>query len=151
MCPYLHQNCFSEVQKLAEVPNSIPGSFSVPIPTYIGICPNLLLYNNLISCDPEGVLEPFVPFEIIDLPEHIYGKCFSSFTTSVLFQHCPFLLPNGEDVQRVLDEWKEYKMGVPTYGAIILDETLENVSHLFISQDIIISYFSVKCNSMCLL
>ncbi|XP_048359313.1 m7GpppN-mRNA hydrolase isoform X1 [Sphaerodactylus townsendi] len=33
----------------------------------------------------------------------------------------------GEDVQKVLDEWKEYKMGVPTYGAIILDETLENV------------------------
>ncbi|KAM9331311.1 m7GpppN-mRNA hydrolase [Gastrophryne carolinensis] len=45
----------------------------------------------------------------------------------ILFSHCPFLLPNGEDVQRVLDEWKEYKMGVPTYGAIILDETLENV------------------------
>ncbi|MEE6508653.1 hypothetical protein FKM82_022171 [Ascaphus truei] len=44
-----------------------------------------------------------------------------------VFLHCPFLLPNGEDVQRVLDEWKEYKMGVPTYGAIILDETLENV------------------------
>ncbi|NWI60908.1 DCP2 hydrolase, partial [Calyptomena viridis] len=34
---------------------------------------------------------------------------------------------SGEDVQKVLDEWKEYKMGVPTYGAIILDETLENV------------------------
>lgn len=31
-------------------------------------------------------------------------------------------------MQKVLDEWKEYKMGVPTYGAIILDETLENVS-----------------------
>ncbi|CAH2296215.1 m7 -mRNA hydrolase [Pelobates cultripes] len=44
-----------------------------------------------------------------------------------VFQHCPFLLPNGEDVQRVLDEWKEYKMGVPTYGAIILDESHENV------------------------
>ncbi|XP_050801866.1 m7GpppN-mRNA hydrolase isoform X4 [Gopherus flavomarginatus] len=44
-----------------------------------------------------------------------------------VFSHCPFLLPQGEDVQRVLDEWKEYKMGVPTYGAIILDETLENV------------------------
>ncbi|NXL90856.1 DCP2 hydrolase, partial [Alectura lathami] len=41
--------------------------------------------------------------------------------------HCPFLLPQGEDVQKVLDEWKEYKMGVPTYGAIILDETLEHV------------------------
>ncbi|XP_069082593.1 m7GpppN-mRNA hydrolase isoform X1 [Pleurodeles waltl] len=46
---------------------------------------------------------------------------------AAVFNHCPFLLPNGEDVQRVLDEWKEYKMGVPTYGAIILDETLENV------------------------
>ncbi|KFQ31569.1 m7GpppN-mRNA hydrolase, partial [Merops nubicus] len=46
----------------------------------------------------------------------------------ILFiNHCPFLLPQGEDVQKVLDEWKEYKMGVPTYGAIILDETLENV------------------------
>lgn len=53
-----------------------------------------------------------------------------SLTLSVLFSHCPFLLPQGEDVEKVLDEWKEYKMGVPTYGAIILDETLENVSAL---------------------
>ncbi|XP_015222375.1 m7GpppN-mRNA hydrolase [Lepisosteus oculatus] len=44
-----------------------------------------------------------------------------------VFNHCPFLLPQGEDVQKVLEQWKEYKMGVPTYGAIILDETLENV------------------------
>ncbi|XP_034565692.1 m7GpppN-mRNA hydrolase isoform X2 [Notolabrus celidotus] len=43
-----------------------------------------------------------------------------------VFHHCPFLLPHGEDVQKVLEQWKEYKMGVPTYGAIILDETLEN-------------------------
>ncbi|XP_036386042.1 m7GpppN-mRNA hydrolase isoform X1 [Megalops cyprinoides] len=44
-----------------------------------------------------------------------------------VFNHCPFLLPQGEDVQKVLEQWKEYKMGVPTYGAIILDETLDNV------------------------
>lgn len=44
-----------------------------------------------------------------------------------VFHHCPFLLPHGEDVQKVLEQWKEYKMGVPTYGAIILDETLEKV------------------------
>ncbi|XP_026152895.1 m7GpppN-mRNA hydrolase isoform X2 [Mastacembelus armatus] len=44
-----------------------------------------------------------------------------------VFHHCPFLLPHGEDVQKVLEQWKEYKMGVPTYGAIILDELLENV------------------------
>uniref|UniRef100_A0A8C8JN32 m7GpppN-mRNA hydrolase n=1 Tax=Oncorhynchus tshawytscha TaxID=74940 RepID=A0A8C8JN32_ONCTS len=46
--------------------------------------------------------------------------------TMLLFNHCPFLLPNGEDVQKVLEQWKEYKMGVPTYGAIILDESLDN-------------------------
>lgn len=44
-----------------------------------------------------------------------------------VFSHCPFLLPQGEDVQKVLEQWKEYKMGVPTFGAIILDETLDNV------------------------
>ncbi|NWW91395.1 DCP2 hydrolase, partial [Rhynochetos jubatus] len=55
------------------------------------------------------------------------GIFLPSLTRAVLFNHCPFLLPQGEDVQKVLDEWKEYKMGVPTYGAIILDETLENV------------------------
>ncbi|KAJ6669735.1 hypothetical protein lerEdw1_000284 [Lerista edwardsae] len=40
---------------------------------------------------------------------------------------CSIFGESSEDVQKVLDEWKEYKMGVPTYGAIILDETLENV------------------------
>uniref|UniRef100_A0A8B9HMN3 m7GpppN-mRNA hydrolase n=1 Tax=Astyanax mexicanus TaxID=7994 RepID=A0A8B9HMN3_ASTMX len=49
-----------------------------------------------------------------------------SLTLTSLFNHCPFLLPHGEDVQKVLEQWKEYKMGVPTYGAIILDETLDN-------------------------
>ncbi|XP_056146785.1 m7GpppN-mRNA hydrolase-like [Lampris incognitus] len=44
-----------------------------------------------------------------------------------VFHHCPFLLPRGVDVQNVIEQWKEYKMGVPTYGAIILDEALENV------------------------
>ncbi|XP_072439909.1 m7GpppN-mRNA hydrolase isoform X1 [Chiloscyllium punctatum] len=44
-----------------------------------------------------------------------------------VFNHCSFLLRKGDDVEKILDEWKEYKMGVPTYGAIILDEALENV------------------------
>ncbi|NXC39966.1 DCP2 hydrolase, partial [Penelope pileata] len=56
-----------------------------------------------------------------------FAKADILFVVVVVFYHCPFLLPQGEDVQKVLDEWKEYKMGVPTYGAIILDETLENV------------------------
>ncbi|KAF3848676.1 hypothetical protein F7725_015173 [Dissostichus mawsoni] len=29
-------------------------------------------------------------------------------------------------IRKILEQWKEYKMGVPTFGAIILDESLEN-------------------------
>uniref|UniRef100_UPI00359023E9 m7GpppN-mRNA hydrolase-like n=1 Tax=Myxine glutinosa TaxID=7769 RepID=UPI00359023E9 len=43
-----------------------------------------------------------------------------------MFNHCPFLL-GGYAVESVLDSWKEFKLGVPTYGAIILDESLERV------------------------
>lgn len=62
-----------------------------------------------------------------------------------LFHHCPFLLPHGEDVQKVLEEWKEYKMGVPTYGAIILDESLENVSIYLLHADMKPSRSLVQC------
>ncbi|XP_078476618.1 m7GpppN-mRNA hydrolase isoform X1 [Lampetra fluviatilis] len=44
-----------------------------------------------------------------------------------VFAHCPFLLGGNEDVASVLQDWKEYKMGVPTYGAIILDPSLQHV------------------------
>lgn len=64
----------------------------------------------------------------------------------VLFNHCPFLLPQGEDVQKVLDEWKEYKMGVPTYGAIIIDESLENVSGI-LSWRILLCLVLLLCQS----
>jgi len=33
-----------------------------------------------------------------------------------------------EKFDEVLAEWKEYKMTVPTYGAILLDPTLQFVS-----------------------
>uniref|UniRef100_A0A452E8X1 m7GpppN-mRNA hydrolase n=1 Tax=Capra hircus TaxID=9925 RepID=A0A452E8X1_CAPHI len=45
----------------------------------------------------------------------------------ILFITIMTVFHSCEDVEKILDEWKEYKMGVPTYGAIILDETLENV------------------------
>ena len=44
-----------------------------------------------------------------------------------VFRHCPFLLPPGQAVQDVIQRWFEYKQGIPVYGAIILDPTLEHV------------------------
>ncbi|XP_046370727.2 m7GpppN-mRNA hydrolase-like [Haliotis rufescens] len=41
--------------------------------------------------------------------------------SSHIFRHCPFLSIHAEHVDKRLEEWRAYKMSVPTYGAIILD------------------------------
>lgn len=44
-----------------------------------------------------------------------------------VFKACPFLIEKEEErsVEDILEEWKGYKMSVPTYGAILLDKSLE--------------------------
>ncbi|KAH8246209.1 hypothetical protein KR038_004811 [Drosophila bunnanda] len=39
-----------------------------------------------------------------------------------LFQHIPFLNKHHGTVEQILDEWKNYKLSVPTYGAILVSE-----------------------------
>ncbi|EDW40375.1 GL24929 [Drosophila persimilis] len=39
-----------------------------------------------------------------------------------LFQHIPFLNKHFGTVEQILQEWKNYKMSVPTYGAILVSE-----------------------------
>ncbi|KAK6056641.1 Dcp2, box A domain protein, partial [Cooperia oncophora] len=41
--------------------------------------------------------------------------------------HCDELAPYAAHVDQVIDEWRWYKSTVPTYGAILLDETLNHV------------------------
>lgn len=47
----------------------------------------------------------------------------------LIFNHIPSLKSHSNEAQvsKVLSEFREYKMAVPTYGAIILDESLEFV------------------------
>ncbi|CAJ0958123.1 unnamed protein product, partial [Ranitomeya imitator] len=82
---------------------------------------------------PDGVLDDLCSRFILHIPseerDNAIRVCFQIelahwFYLDFCMQNFPGL---PQYVQRVLDEWKEYKMGVPTYGAIILDETLENV------------------------
>lgn len=47
--------------------------------------------------------------------------------TRIIFNHIPFLREHSEKIDEIVASWKEYKMAVPTYGAILLDEGLENV------------------------
>ncbi|CAG9822568.1 unnamed protein product [Phaedon cochleariae] len=48
-----------------------------------------------------------------------------------VFQHIPFLKSESHKLHEILEEWKEYKQSVPTYGAIILSE---NMSHVLLVQ-----------------
>jgi len=45
-----------------------------------------------------------------------------------LFRHCPSLFNHAGEFDAILESWKEYKMTVPTYGAILLDPSLQFVS-----------------------
>lgn len=47
------------------------------------------------------------------------------------FQHIPFLKGESHKMNEILNEWKEYKQSVPTYGAIIFSE---NMSHVLLVQ-----------------
>jgi len=40
----------------------------------------------------------------------------------VFQQHIPFLNKHFDTVDQILDQWKNYKLSVPTYGAILVSE-----------------------------
>ncbi|XP_014207360.1 m7GpppN-mRNA hydrolase [Copidosoma floridanum] len=48
------------------------------------------------------------------------------FTTHI-FRHIPFLKPHVSNVDGILDQWRDYKQNVPTFGAIVFNEDLTKV------------------------
>uniref|UniRef100_A0A182N270 m7GpppN-mRNA hydrolase n=1 Tax=Anopheles dirus TaxID=7168 RepID=A0A182N270_9DIPT len=54
-------------------------------------------------------------------------KCGIKQFAQQMFKHVPFLQPNWPNVDSVLEDWKQYKVTVPTYGAILLSEDLKHV------------------------
>lgn len=44
-----------------------------------------------------------------------------------IFQHVPFLRPHVANLEEIMENWKKYKLSVPTYGAILLSEDLNSV------------------------
>lgn len=44
-----------------------------------------------------------------------------------IFQHCPTLSGHSKEFDKILGDWKSYKMSVPTYGAILLDPEMKYV------------------------
>uniref|UniRef100_A0AAG5DNB7 m7GpppN-mRNA hydrolase n=1 Tax=Anopheles atroparvus TaxID=41427 RepID=A0AAG5DNB7_ANOAO len=54
-------------------------------------------------------------------------KCGIKQFAQQIFKHVPFLQPFAAAVDGVLENWKQYKVTVPTYGAILLSEDLKHV------------------------
>uniref|UniRef100_A0A182YAY5 m7GpppN-mRNA hydrolase n=2 Tax=Anopheles stephensi TaxID=30069 RepID=A0A182YAY5_ANOST len=54
-------------------------------------------------------------------------KCGIKQFAQQMFKHVPFLQPHWPNVDGVLEDWKQYKLTVPTYGAILLSEDLKHV------------------------
>ncbi|XP_075237251.1 m7GpppN-mRNA hydrolase-like [Lycorma delicatula] len=48
------------------------------------------------------------------------------FTTHI-FQHIPYLRQFANSIDGVLEQWRDYKQNVPTFGAILLNEELTHV------------------------
>lgn len=68
----------------------------------------------------------YIDFVIIEKPD-LRRYNFKPFA-KLMFNHVPFLRRYLTNFDRVIDEWRDYKHNVPTYGCIILDESMENVS-----------------------
>lgn len=54
-------------------------------------------------------------------------KCQFRDFARIIFMNVPFLQHHVSKVDSVIDKWREYKMAVPTYGAILLDKEMDNV------------------------
>lgn len=44
-----------------------------------------------------------------------------------IFKHVPFLRPHVCNLDRIMEDWKKYKLSVPTYGAILVSADLNHV------------------------
>lgn len=44
-----------------------------------------------------------------------------------IFQHIPFLKPHLTNIDSIIEQWREYKQNVPTFGAIVLNEDMTKV------------------------
>lgn len=53
--------------------------------------------------------------------------CKFNLNSALVFGHIPFLQKYSAYVDSIIADWKEYKMAVPTYGAILLDQEIKNV------------------------
>ena len=68
----------------------------------------------------------YIDFYVNESQHKLAGSNMKEFAAHI-FQHIPFLRQHADRVDQIVDEWKEYKLAVPTYGAIILNTFMDKV------------------------
>ncbi|XP_071965900.1 m7GpppN-mRNA hydrolase-like [Antedon mediterranea] len=68
----------------------------------------------------------YLDFYRQEQPSRLPGCRIVDFAKAI-FQTCPYLIEHAERTEEILADWKQYKMSVPTYGAIIMDKDLKHV------------------------
>jgi mRNA-decapping enzyme subunit 2 len=67
----------------------------------------------------------FLDFYCTQEENSIYSCGIKQFALCI-FEHIPFLNHHSHNLNTLLEEWRSYKMSVPTYGAILLTADLRN-------------------------
>ncbi|XP_022108148.1 m7GpppN-mRNA hydrolase-like [Acanthaster planci] len=83
--------------------------------------------NNMIRVFFQIELAHWFYLDFYRAEKHFLPGCSIKEFSKAIFRHCPFLKEYSANVDEHFAEWKEYKMSVPTYGAIMLDSTLQNI------------------------
>lgn len=86
-------------------------------------------------CVQNPALKPYKlkEFFIYIFQVFIKKSYFASFNITGVYlntkflQHIPFLKKYEADIDSIYNKWREYKQLVPTFGAILMDETLSNI------------------------
>eukprot|EP00105_Crassostrea_gigas_P033601 XP_011457038.1 PREDICTED: m7GpppN-mRNA hydrolase [Crassostrea gigas] len=119
---------------------ALAASQGCPIPTYVldDLCSRFII--NIPDEERQDLIRVFFQIELahwfyLDFycAENVELRtCGIKDFSAQIFKHCPFLSGHAGEVDKILDNWKSYKMSVPTYGAILLDPEMKyvKISHL---------------------
>lgn len=116
----------------ASTPNNTSSGSGFQIPEYIfdDLCSRFII--NIPEEERQDLIRIFFQIELAhwfyldfycqENPE--LKACGIKDFSAQIFRHCPTLMVHADNVDKILESWRGYKMAVPTYGAIILDPTL---------------------------
>ncbi|XP_069138186.1 m7GpppN-mRNA hydrolase-like [Argopecten irradians] len=112
---------------------STPSGFQIPLYVLDDLCSRFII--NIPDEERQDLIRIFFQIELahwfyLDFycaENQELRSCGIKDFSAQVFKHCPFLSGHAGEVDKILENWRSYKMSVPTYGAIMLDPELKYV------------------------